>query len=205
MEIKRIYYKGGQKKINKIGPINENGQRDGIWQEFSIYDERLINIVEYKNNKKVGEEISFDNNGKLRCITNYVDGVENGKKTMFYKSGEKRSESNFVNGKLHGEEFEYNKNGQIHCIVKYEDGLAHGKAIQFTYSGKLEVEVNFYKGKKHGEVIYYHYDSKTIQKRYHYKMGVLHGKTEIFDKNGNIKQTRYYKNGAIESEEFKYN
>lgn len=205
MKIKTIYYKGGQKKIKEIGPVDENGRKNGIWQMFNIYDERLINIVEYKNNKKVGEETTFDNNGKVRCITNYVDGVEHGKKTKFYRTGGKSLECNFVNGQLHGDKIEYDTHGGTHSIVKYENGLAQGEAIQFFYSGNLHMKIYFHKGKKHGEAIYYHRDGETIAKRYHYKMGVLHGITEIFDKNGNIKQTRFYENGAIESEEFNYN
>ncbi len=68
-------------------------------------------------------------------------------KTEWYKNGQKRSEINYKDGKLHGLKTRWYDNGQKKSELNYEDGKPHGIYTEWYENGKKKSEVYYQNGK----------------------------------------------------------
>ena len=141
-----IYYDTpNNKKIKWIVPIINN-KRHGTFTSFWI-NGKSYTICEYKNGKKNGKCISYNNNGLLRLISYYfndelngvfeqyqdynnfsyllsrtyfLNGLMNGTYTTYFiPDGKIKSTIQFINGRKKGKYIEFDKNNNIIEIIKY--------------------------------------------------------------------------------------
>ena len=130
-------YKDG-KEDGKVTEWYENGQMqyeinfnnsipDGNW--ISWFDNGLENGTGFFENG-TGEYNEFFESGEKSYQLFYKDGF--GIKTYWYKNGEKKSQANFINGKLNGTWTYWNENGhtveeEMHKLEKEKAKLAEIK------------------------------------------------------------------------------
>ena len=123
-------------------------------------------------NTAIAKEVSelLENNGRM-----YEPGHEEpytGKYVVYYESGQKRYEGNFVSGKMEGKQIKWHENGQMSYEANFKYGKQQGPYIFWYENGQKSYEANYKKGKEHGIVT-------------------------SWDREGNITKTEILENGKV--------
>ena len=71
-------------------------------------------------------------------------------KTKFYENGQKSSEINYKDGKLHGLSTRWHENGKKSWEGNLKDGKVHGLSTSWYEDGQKKTEINWKDGKMHG-------------------------------------------------------
>ncbi len=123
-------------------------------------------------NTAIAKEVSelLENNGRM-----YKPGHEEpytGKYVIYYESGQKRYEGNFVSGKMEGKQIKWHENGQMSYEANFKYGKQQGPYIFWYENGQKSYEANYKKGKEDGIVT-------------------------SWDREGNITKTEILENGKV--------
>lgn len=119
-----------------------------VYSFDSMYTIALIDIVkkEYSNNTYNTKQWMW-----LNSVIYYVNGIPNGKETIYYEHGGTEYENNYVNGVLNGISKKFHKNGSLYEEYKYVDGKIEGNRKQYFENGKVAGTSTY----KNGELIGY--------------------------------------------------
>jgi len=103
-------------------------------------------------NTAIAKEVSelLENNGRM-----YEPGHEEpytGKYVIYFESGQKRYEGNFVSGKMEGKQIKWHENGQMSYEANFKYGKQQGPYIFWYDNGQKSYEANYKKGKEDGIV-----------------------------------------------------
>ena len=241
-----FYYPNGNKSSE--GTMR-NGKPDGYWKNYyengilksegnrknflldstwNFYDEtgRLLLQINYKNGKKNGYRISYNDDEIVK--ENFVDDVKQGYSYILDTTGRVKMEIPFVDGLENGLAREFDENGNIIQLIQYKKGYVvnrerinrydskhqpHGKWKWFYDDGKLQMEGNYTHGLKNGYFKEYDRDGNLISV-VKYVNGEKEEKTEELTKldiktdywpNGKPKIVATYKNGVPEGVRREYN
>ena len=123
-------------------------------------------------NTAIAKEVSelLENNGRM-----YEPDHEEpytGKYVIYYESGQKRYEGNFVSGKMEGKQIKWHENGQMSYEANFKYGKQQGPYIFWYENGQKSYEANYKKGKEDGIVT-------------------------SWDREGNITKTEILENGKV--------
>ena len=123
-------------------------------------------------NTSIAKEVSelLENNGRM-----YEPGHEEpytGKYVIYFESGQKRYEGNFVSGKMEGKQIKWHENGQKSYEANFKYGKQEGPYIFWYENGQKSYEANYKKGKEDGIVT-------------------------SWDREGNITKTEILENGKV--------
>jgi|TARA_B100000586_G_scaffold182535_1_gene133838 antitoxin component YwqK of YwqJK toxin-antitoxin module len=123
-------------------------------------------------NTAIAKEVSelLENNGRM-----YEPGHEEpytGKYVIYFESGQKRYEGNFVSGKMEGKQIKWHENGQMSYEANFKYGKQQGPYIFWYENGQKSYEANYKKGKEDGIVT-------------------------SWDREGNITKTEILENGKV--------
>ena len=100
------------------------------------------------SNPFTGTAQAFHENGQKRSESNYVDGKENGLTTSWYERGQKEFEINYVDGKENGLVTTWYENGQKKSESNYVNDKKHGLWTHWSENGQKELEINYVDGKQ---------------------------------------------------------
>ena len=103
--------------------------------------------VNYKDGKKNGLFVSWDENGKKSSERNLKDGKKEGLEVFWHENGQKSIEGNYKDGKEDGLMVEWYKNGQKSIEYNYEDGKPVGLCVDWHENGQKKWEANCKEGK----------------------------------------------------------
>lgn len=155
-----------------------NGNRVGWFKTWSDSGKPLsAGKYNGRSNTKIyeiydGKIKHWHENGKLKSIDNYRNGLREGFQYSWYSDGALMSKTYYICGKTYGYKKEWFSNGQLKSIQYYMNDMSHGIAKTFHLSGKLA--------------------SKC-----HFKLGDLHGILEYWDADGKLKYRSTYVDGDI--------
>ncbi|MGL4687882.1 MAG: toxin-antitoxin system YwqK family antitoxin [Fusobacteriaceae bacterium] len=99
----------------------------------------------YKDGKPTGKWLSFYENGDLKSIENWENGLLNGKYIIYKKNRVKIIEQSFFNGKEHGKYVIYHENKKIHILGEFNNGKPCGEWEFYNEEGILYGRNNFKK------------------------------------------------------------
>ena len=107
------------------------------------------------------------------------------------------------NGLKQGIRENFKKTGELFIKSNYKDGQLHGNYIVYYENGNILREVEYKNDKKEGiEKVYY--SNKTLSEIYNYKNGQLEGEFFEYHESGNLSKIGQYKDGKKEGEWKKY-
>ena len=118
------------------------------------------------------------NGGKLISKANYKEGIQSGKRVIFYDNGRPEIEENYAEGQLEGEYKVYYETGELKLIMIYKDNTIQGTVKKYYATGQLMEDVIFVDNEENGPF------------------------AEYWD-NGNLKWEGAYRNGDNEFGELK--
>jgi len=192
-----IFSCGGSASTETATPTAPAAQGTGDLADFDIFDvpgsslkraekrDTENNLTEegnLVNGKKEGAWVSYydgRNQGKVKTITNFYNGVKNGIALTFAKNGTVETKSRYLNGKLNGEYSKY-KSSRVLESTTYKNGEIDGVYKTFYTNGKIQQEAEFKNGKKDGTSTYYN-ENEQVTMKYEYKDGkqVSGGKVKV--------------------------
>ena len=91
----------------------------------------------YVKGKPNGKWISFYDNGKMKSIENWKDGMLNGKYILYNEKGKKVLETCYKNGIDNGKYAIYYSNGTPRILGQIKNGVPVGKWKRYNAEGKL--------------------------------------------------------------------
>ena len=138
------------KKVVNNGKLTElySYWENGNPKRISFYDKNKGNFGQ-ESWWKIGEDISYFENGKIEFKTNYKleSGDQytekEGEDVLYFENGQIRSKVNYVDDEPEGEDVEYFVNGQIAKIKNYVNGYLVGEQIEYFDNGKIKYYDNY--------------------------------------------------------------
>jgi antitoxin component YwqK of YwqJK toxin-antitoxin module len=113
-----------------------------------------MSVIFDENNKKNGEEKVFYEDGSIKNICYWENGVQQGSAETFNENGKLIKKSNIVNGNYHGEQIEYYPSGNIKIrrfwvdnfkSQEYEYNLDGDLICEYKNDGNKVKQTNYYK------------------------------------------------------------
>ena len=163
-------------KNKKSKPISDgkliNGRKDGLWK---IYDKNgiLREYNSYKNDTLNGQQVTFDEKGKIYTKAHRKMGIFVDSFLLYYDNGQIRNEAWFNSvGREQGVYKIYHKNGQLSEIGYSVNGEPEGKVKGYDENGNLE---------------YVEYCRSKLKER----------SVTYFNKKGMALKIEYYKNDSL--------
>lgn len=150
-----LFYQTGE--VKGIGLL-EGEKRHGRW-EFYFPDGTLNSIFYYQNGVLDGEQLNFDEFGRLAVKEKWVKGL--------------REDT----------AFSYHPSGQIRSIGFYEDGV-YAKSWTYYYESGLPERIGYYKDGLPDSVWTFYHENGKIWQKGTYKLGETEGFWEFFDEDG---------------------
>lgn len=205
--------------LTAVGLIDEEGLRQGYWEEYYIEPEgQLKSKGKYKDGKKIDEWQYFFANNQLQQIGKYLkEEKPTGLWKWYYESGQLLREENFRKGLEDGMMYEYLENGTIITEGEFIDGLKEGEWLYqhgdhkeigkyrdgqksgvwkyyYLTNESINFEGNFIDGEPDGKHKYY-YDNGKLQREEIYTMGIKKDNWRYYNKLGELNLTIYFRDG----------
>jgi antitoxin component YwqK of YwqJK toxin-antitoxin module len=217
---------GYWKTYSQTGTLKSEGNRknfqlDSIWKFYNEQG-KLAFEFNYKDGKKTGLKKTFDTKD-LALVTseNYENDIKQGNTINYYKNGKVKKVTPFVDGKEEGQGYELSSDSIIVTLTSYkmgfiqreerinrkdDAGMKQGVWKEFYPSGVMKNEVNYSNDKMNG--YFKEYSAKgSLLNTTKYSNGViqinppelakLDVKTTYYE-NGAVKFTATYKDGVAE-------
>lgn len=161
----RFFEKGG---IRDIGIITQDKHLNG---PYTVFNEQGDVITEghHLNDKENGIRKRYYDNGKLKLLEDFREGIQEGPMRGFYEDGKLLVEATYKNGKLDGQYKEFYENGQLKISCDYKNDLRDGVQLHYEENGNLMTKIEFKNGLADGEAIDYAFG--TVINKCIYKKG----------------------------------
>lgn len=124
-------------------------------------------------------------------------GNKRGPWKYYHTSGTIRREANFVNGVEDGDYTEYYRDGSVFYATKLIEGKQEAAIARKTILGDLEFTGQYLGGERCGEWRGYYNDGETLSYISYYIDGELSGKYESFDSQGIKDRELFYLDGVM--------
>jgi uncharacterized protein len=186
------------------GVINEAGNKNGKWKEYS-QEGKLFAEGQYNDNRRIGAWKYYNSEGKVEQTGSYNNGRPDGLWKWFYENGSVLREEEYFQGQRDGQFTEYSPAGEIIAQGVYSDGEKNGEWTtkagdctekgkyliglkegewRTTYeNGKLMFKGDFVQGNPDGSQIYY-YEDGTVKEEQYFKMGMRQKAWKKFNEEG---------------------
>ena len=140
-----------------------------------------------KANKKpfTGRIIATYPTSEKKSETNYSNGRQHGQTIHWYRNGKRKSQFQYANGQLHGRGAYWYEDGQLQYQASYQQGVLHGRADDWWPNGKPSSEEHYQAGRKHGLWKSWWPKGKRAEEQL-WQNGVLVRKTR-WDKDGSLR------------------
>lgn len=158
--------------------IDAKGKKQGLWKKYEkgvlVYEGNFVNDV------PTGEFKYYHANGKLKSVSNFINGTTRVKTTLYHENGQKSAEGIFVDQIKDGEWNYYNNAGRLIKTESYKNGVKHGPWRTYSsQTGTLLEEMNYQDGQLNGEWDIY-YANGDISSKINYINGKRNGVTESY-------------------------
>lgn len=177
---------------------DKNGKKQGVWKKYE--DGKLLYEGQFKDDVPYGKFKYYHGNGRLKSVTEFVQGVHKVNTMIFHENGRVASEGTFIDQQKDGEWRYYSE--QDTTLIKiehYKLGVKDGVWKTFSTSGVLLEETNYLKNRRHGTCKSYYLNGQ-VQLEEEYVGGKTNGKSTAYYPNGNISVTGNYHNGIRDGE-----
>lgn len=118
---------------------------------------------------KSGQWSTYDNDGRISSVSNFIEGKMTGEELKFNSRGMLEGKNSYKNNILDGLSGTY-KNGRPVQEISYKNGQFDGATKKYFNNGKIQQEINFKNGKQHGVFKYFDEDG-NVTLEYMYKNG----------------------------------
>lgn len=136
-----------------------------------------------------------DEAGTLLAIVTIKENIKHGPTTLYFPSGAKKLEREFVNDEPEGWTTEYYENGRVAVRVHYSDGQKDGLQTDYLESGVKRAEGEYRDGVQHGRATLY-YASGKKEREGTFKDGKPDGRFTYWAKDGSVLSITVFRDGV---------
>ena len=141
----------------------------------------------------------YSTNGQKKSETNYIDGKQNGLFISWYENGRKENEENYEDGKQDGLATIWYENGQKKSETNYINGKVNGLYSLWYENGQKKTEINYKDGEVNGLFTWWYENGQKMSET-NYIDGKVNGLTIEWDENGQQNgETNYKPKKRVES------
>ena len=150
---------------------------DLFWKTQNLpgYDaEQIVEMGEYKSNRKMGLWIKYYANGNVKSEITYRSNRPNGPYKTYYENGQLEESGNWKNNRNIGTFERYHENGQPQQkFVFNSTGKRDGRQEYYYDNGQLMIEGVIKEGKESGAFTSYYENGETKSIKVYNEEGVL--------------------------------
>jgi len=117
--IKKDYFTGGGIRSEFI--MSDKKTKTGVLKKYG-YKGKVTSMAHIRNGVRHGEEIGYDEEGRVLWRYFFVNGKEEGLQKAFYPNGDLMISYNYKNGIKDGEAQTFGKDGLVIKKVMYKKG-----------------------------------------------------------------------------------
>lgn len=202
----------GSSNIIARGLGADYDDRNGTWELFNGVSGRPVGVGPFKDGKRHGEWIIYDEStGLLYQKLNFVDGELNGLLTFYYDNGNPEVIVNMKNDKRDGERIVFFPSGDTMLIDNHVMGKRTGDLKRFHQNNTIKLQGYLKDDKWEGELKEYHTNG-TLSAELNFKEDKKDGPYSFYFRNGQLSEKgsykldkkmddyeSYYNNGQLES------
>lgn len=172
------------------------GLKDGLWTEWNAKGIKSFK-GRFQNDRPVGTHHSWHLEGALKSETKHMLRGDDllAVQSAWHPGGQRYTESELLNGKLHGKHRAWHLNGSARIECNHVDGQRHGLYREWYDNGQLKAEYTYDHGRKAGRSTeWYANGQKSAEGQY------TNGKDGVWtewEKSGDIRSQRRYQNGKV--------
>jgi len=123
-EVKKTYFTGG--KIQSEFIMDDKTGKNGLLKKYG-YSNTLTSKVTIRDGVPHGNEIGYDEGGRMLWKYIYVNGNQHGIQEAYYPNGTVMLSFTYVNGIKHGPASSYRLDGALQKKVMYKNGRLTGR------------------------------------------------------------------------------
>ena len=205
---------------DNINVTDKNGKKQGVWKKYE--HGKLLYEGQFKDDVPYGTFKYYHANGKLKSVTEFMQGVHKVKTIIYYENGKKASEGayvdqqkdglwryysdkdtlikeeNYSEGKRSGLWKTYSSSGELLEECNYLNDKRNGLYKTYYLNGNVSLEENYLNGKTNGRSTSY-YPNNNISVTGNYHDGWRDGEWNTYDVNGKIRSTAVYKDQRLQN------
>ena len=117
--IKKDYFTGGGLRSELI--MTNGNSQNGILKRYG-FNEKLASVSTIKNGVRNGEEVGYDEQGRVLWRYFFVNGKQEGLQKAFYPNGDLMLSYTYKQGIRNGEAKTYQRDGAIIKKVMFKNG-----------------------------------------------------------------------------------
>lgn len=182
---------------NNINVKDKNGKKQGVWKKTE--QGKLLYEGQFKDDVPYGTFKYYYPDGKLKSVTEFVQGVHKVKTVIYHENGRKASEGAYIDQQKDGEWRYYSNQDTLLKVENYQQGKRNGHWQTYSSSGVLLEECDYLNDKRSG-VYRSYYLNGNVSLETNYVGGKTNGKSTAYYPNKNISMTGDYHNGWRDGE-----
>lgn len=181
-----------QSLIPAGGGLSSSSGTEGKMNTHTVPGEQ--DMLQSANTIPDGTIKEYYENGRIKTIRNYKQGVPEGTSQDFYDTGNPMFTHNYTKGRKDGLSRWYYRNGMVKYEYEYKDGILEGMIYKYYQSGKMAAAWTYRNGKREGTTTSYNRNG-SIKAEWNYKSDELDGMSRIFYDSGGIHYIDTYRTG----------
>ncbi len=139
-----VTVKDDQGQLTEKYQVNETGQKHGTYESY--LNGILLEKAEYQNDKLNGKRQMFYKSGQLEIDENYINGQLTGTYKSYFEDGALSQEANYLNGMMEGLIKTYYPEGNLKEEVMMVANNENGPFKEFHKNGKLKWQGRYLNG-----------------------------------------------------------
>jgi len=164
------------------------------------------------NNTSLGVVTDYFKSGQIQNTlerATFIDLNDNnnwvfdGKSIVYFNTGEKEIEFNYLSGLINGSHKTFYKSGNLRIVKNYEKGVLQGEYNSFYESGTKHIMYNYIDGNIEGDWVSYHETGVVKQTQFFLKNN-LEGFVKDYNEWGKLNFVQKYENDLMLSDESFY-
>ena len=164
------------------------------------------------NNTSLGVVTDYFKSGQIQNTlerATFIDLNDNnnwvfdGKSIVYFNTGEKEIEFNYLSGLINGSHKTFYKSGNLRVVKNYEKGVLQGEYNSFYESGTKHIMYNYIDGNIEGDWVSYHETGVVKQTQFFLKNN-LEGFVKDYNEWGKLNFVQKYENDLMLSDESFY-
>lgn len=185
-----VYYPGGEKKA--LEAFYKDDLLEGILTEYAPSTKRK-DCIPYSAGIKQGKASFFGDDGKPIATIDFVDDRKHGEEITYFPSGAIHRITPYAFDRKEGEEKTYLEDGSLVSSYPYHKGEIHGTAQNWNREGVLIFSAEYENGKKHGKFLKFYDDGKPYIEQI-FVMDLPDGEKRKYDRKG-LFTSSFFKEG----------
>ena len=155
----------------KYTKSKETNALQGTWVRLNP-EKKKLEEAQYEGGVLNGKRILYYDSGQPEIIENYVNGTFEGLFQIFHENGKLKQEGIYKNGETIGKWKGYYKSGQLKEVVTFSNNMENGPFTEYHENGNLKTEGYYLEGDNEDGLLKEYDETGTLIAKKECKKGI---------------------------------